>query len=101
MLTGAEKFACCQPEPVSDVKVADASTAPVLSYKYPTCVPLSLAESFQKRMPVICPATSDLSLTPSVTGLSHRHLSFGAAVCHSDVFPGAKEADAAKATSTQ
>ena len=38
--TGDEKFTCCQPEALSPVKVALASSAPVLLQRFPTCVPV-------------------------------------------------------------
>src|SRR4051812_3822439 len=77
MATGVAKLTCCQPHAVSDVKFACASSAPVLLYKEPMCVPLSFGEAFQKRMPVICPATSDWNFTPRLTAGSGVHGSFG------------------------
>jgi hypothetical protein len=42
MLTGEEKFACCQPDVVSAAKVTAASFVPVLDHKAPVCVPVLL-----------------------------------------------------------
>jgi hypothetical protein len=36
MLTGDEKFACCQPEAVSPEKVTSASFVPELDHNVPT-----------------------------------------------------------------
>ena len=38
--TGVEKLTCCQPEAVSFVNVAVASSVPVLDQRLPTCVPV-------------------------------------------------------------
>ena len=43
MATGPEKFACCQPEAVSPVKVTLAKSAPELLHKWPTWVPVLAA----------------------------------------------------------
>jgi len=40
MATGVAKFACCQPESDSLVKVTEASRVPVLVQRYPRCLPL-------------------------------------------------------------
>ena len=40
MLTGDEKFACCQPEAVSAENVTSESFVPVLDHKVPTWVPV-------------------------------------------------------------
>src|SRR3954453_8790648 len=102
--TALEKSACCHPDEVSPVNCVHASSVPVLLYNSATCVPLSLAESFQKRMPVIWPAESDRIFTPSVTGLSGVHRSFGATVVQIEVPPDTlalNDAVGAKDTSTQ
>ena len=43
MATGFAKLTCCQPEAVSLVKVAEASSVPVLLQRLPTCVPVLAA----------------------------------------------------------
>jgi len=40
MLTGVAKFACCQPEEVSALKVVLARRVPVLDHKCPEWVPV-------------------------------------------------------------
>jgi hypothetical protein len=40
MGTGLAKVTCCQPEAVSPVKVAEASSVPVLVHRLPTWVPV-------------------------------------------------------------
>ena len=43
MATGVAKVTCCQPELVSPVKVAVASSVPVLVHRLPMCVPVLAA----------------------------------------------------------
>ena len=38
--TGFEKFTCCHPDALSPVKVAVASSVPVLFHRCPRCVPV-------------------------------------------------------------
>ena len=66
MVTGVEKYACCQPEAVSEANVADASLVPVELHRLPTWVPV-LAVLFQNRTPVTVPPTSEVNFTPSST----------------------------------
>jgi len=40
MGTAVEKFTCCQPEALSPLKVAVASSVPLLPHKLPVCVPV-------------------------------------------------------------
>src|SRR4051795_1929553 len=87
MLTGFENVTCCHPEPVSEVNVACARTAPEFEYSRPMCVPLSLPELFQKRTPVTWPATSDRNFTPRVTGPSFFQSSFGVASFQIELVP--------------
>ncbi len=43
MLTALENVTCCQPEAVSLVKVAEASSVPVELQRLPMCVPVLVA----------------------------------------------------------
>jgi hypothetical protein len=38
--TDGVKVTSCHPEPLSPVKVAEASSVPVLVHRFPTCVPV-------------------------------------------------------------
>src|SRR3954452_9856093 len=101
IVTGVGNVTCCHPEPVSEVNVACARTAPEVEYSRPMCVPLSLPLwSFQKRTPVTWPATSDRNFTPRVTGPSLVGRSVGAPVVQIDFVP-AVEVPAVNKTSTQ
>src|SRR3954447_17461134 len=93
MATGVENVTCCQPDPVSDVNVAWASTAPVFEYSSPICVPLSMVEVFQNRTPFTWPATSERNLTPSVTAPSFLNGSVGAPACQIETVPGEQVVD--------
>src|SRR5437764_3357282 len=82
MLTGVEKLTCCQPDVLSPVKVAEARGVPPAVHRLPTCVPVFVV-TFQKRIPLIVPATSEVNLTPTVMALvSPESLVTGVAFPH-------------------
>ena len=67
MVTGTLNITCCQPEAVSLVNVAVASSPPSLLQRWPTCVPV-FRLLLKKRIPAICASTSLRKLTPSSAG---------------------------------
>src|ERR1700733_12546073 len=66
MVTGLEKRTVCQPDAVSFVNVADASSDPGAAHRLPIWVPVFVA-ALSKRSPMICPLVDAVNFTPSST----------------------------------